>query len=82
MAKVTPDSLTAPHVKAARALLGWTAKDLASECSVSVVTLRRFEAGAAIASDSRAAILDALASHGITFQNGGRPGVRLTPKEG
>ena len=77
MAKVTIENITLPHVKAARALLGWTANDLAQHSDVPAVTVRRYEAGNAIRQSSRQAIYDALVAAGITFQNGGQPGVRL-----
>ena len=81
MAKVTPDTITPEMVKAARALLGWNAAEAAGAMDgVGVTTLRKFESGQDVSAESRKAILDALACHGITLQNGGRPGVRLNAK--
>ncbi len=77
MSKVTGETVTSKHVKAARALLEWTAADLAAECRVAVTTIRRFESGVNIRDGSRQAIFDALIGAGIEFQNGGRPGARL-----
>lgn len=77
MAKITFENMTPEHVKAARAFLNWRAQDLADRCSVSPRTLRAFETGAHIRPASRQAIYDALVDAGMTFQNGGNPGVRL-----
>jgi len=77
MAKVTHESMTTRHVKAARALLEWTAADLARESSVGVTTIRKWEAGTHVRAESVQAIYDALVSAGIAFQNGGQPGARL-----
>ncbi|MEE9271704.1 MAG: helix-turn-helix transcriptional regulator [Robiginitomaculum sp.] len=77
MTIVTSKTVTARHVKAARALLDWTAADLASECRVAVTTIRRFESGVNIRASSRQAIFDAVIEAGIEFQNGGKPGARL-----
>ena len=77
MAEVTSETVTAQHVKAARAFLDWTAADLADKCDVGVATIRRFECGVNIRDGSRQAIFDALIGAGIEFQNGGRPGARL-----
>ena len=77
MAKVNHESITTQHVKAARALLEWTAADLARESSVGVTTIRKWESGTHVRADSVQAIYDALVDAGIAFQNGGKPGVRL-----
>lgn len=80
MTDVTGETITAPHVKAARAFLDWTAADLANKCRVGVATIRRFESGVNIRLESRQAIFDTLTNAGICFQNGGQPGARLMKK--
>lgn len=78
--------LTAAHVRAARALLDWNSERLAKEAEVSHPTVMRLEAARGKLADAGAreatvsAIRQALERAGIEFQNGGRPGVRLTPK--
>ena len=77
MAQVTSENITPAHVKAARALLKWTAADLAQFSNVPAVTVRRFEAGNAIRQGSRAAVYKALTGAGAWFKNGGKPSVGL-----
>ena len=77
MAKVTAETLTPAHAKAARAFLDWTAADLATESGVGAATVRRWESGNSVRKDSVQAIYDALVDACIAFQNGGKPGVRL-----
>jgi len=77
MAKVTVETVTIEHVKAARGLLSWTASDLAIHAKLNAASVRRFESGGRAGSKTRQAIYDALVKAGITFQNGGQPGVRL-----
>lgn len=78
MAKVTALTMTPEHVKAARALLGWSAKDLSDLLDIGVATLRTFESGKDIKPKSREAIFDTLHDHGVRMQNGGEPGVKIT----
>jgi hypothetical protein len=74
------------QIRAARAILGWSAEDLARQSSVSLRTIRRAELSAAHTSMTVAneqAIRRALEAAGIEFidANGGGPGVRLrTPQ--
>ena len=77
MAKVTAETVTPAHVKAARAFLDWTAADLAKNSGIGAATVRRWESGNSIRSESVEAIFDSLKEMGIVFQNGGEPGVRL-----
>lgn len=70
--------------RAARALLDWSAQQLADHASIGVATVRRFESGSVVASSSVEAMIATLAAAGITFiaageasPNGG-DGVRLT----
>lgn len=77
MAAVTAETLTPQHTKAARALLDWTALELAEHCSAGVATVRQFESGKPVRQASREAIYDGLTGAGIVFYNGGQPGARL-----
>jgi hypothetical protein len=75
-------SLVSAQIRAARALVRWSAEDLARESAVSVATIRRAELTDQktlmnVANDL--AIRRALESAGVEFidENGGGPGVRL-----
>jgi transcriptional regulator with XRE-family HTH domain len=71
------------QVRAARALLGWTVRDLAHKAVVSVSTVNSLEGGAgppAINAKKLSAIQATLEAAGIEFLDGGAPGVRLYPK--
>ncbi len=78
MGKVTAQTMTPEHVKAARALLGWSAKELSDLLDIGVATLRTFESGKEVKPHSRAAIYNGLYAHGVRMQNGGEPGVKIT----
>ncbi len=73
--------LTAVHLKAARALLGWSQHTLADKSGVAASTIKRLESvsGALDKADNstRIALYNGLALAGIQFLNGGEPGVRL-----
>ena len=81
--------ITGDQIRAGRALLRWSADDLAREASVGVATIRRFEAISGLPS-GQLRVLDsmkiALEAAGIEFIGtpDDRPGVRLTSprKEG
>jgi len=78
MAKVTGESLTPEHVKAARALLGWNANELSRHCDgIGVATVRNFESGKHIREGSRQAICDCIDAAGVELLNGGRIGARM-----
>ena len=81
MGKVNSTTMKPIHVKAARALLGWSAEEFADILPIGVATLRTFESGKDIKLASRAAIYDALYENGVRMQNGGSPGVRITEPE-
>ena len=74
--------ITAEQIRAARALLRWTADDLAERSGVSWRTIQRLEAATGVP-DSRSKTLQAIRrafeSVGVVFidQNDGGPGVRL-----
>ena len=78
-------SISSELVRAARALLRWEQRDLASASSVSLPTIKRLESkpGPLAAHGSTlAALRKALESAGVEFidENGGGPGVRLRKK--
>ncbi len=72
------------HIKAARALLGWSQEELAEAAGVSIPTVKRLEAAGegplGGAPETGAKLRGALEAAGIEFTNGGTPGVRLVPK--
>ena len=73
------------QIKAARYLLGWTAKELAEACDVSQVTIKRYEASDGILDGRISQLLNiksAFEVAGIEFLGDPieSPGVRLRPK--
>jgi hypothetical protein len=77
-----PPPLTSAQIRAARALIRWSAEDLANHCAVSVTTIRRAElmpSATALTRVNDAVIRQALEKAGVEFidENGGGPGVRL-----
>ena len=74
--------ITGTQIRAARALLGITAQELADAAAVGVATVRRAETADSPATTpaNLKAMQLALESAGVTFidRNGGGPGVRLT----
>jgi ribosome-binding protein aMBF1 (putative translation factor) len=78
--KVGP--LSSAQIRAARALLRWSAQDLARESTLGVNTIRRAEVAedaTALTAANDLTIRRALEAAGIEFidENGGGPGVRL-----
>ena len=78
--------LTSAQIRAARALLRWSAEDLARESAVGVTTIRRAELTESVTSMTKAndlAIRRALVDAGVEFidENGGGPGVRLRKRQ-
>jgi len=72
-------AVTAAQLRAARAFLGWSARDLASRCGVSHSAIARAEkAGGKLSMQGRTlnSILITLENHGIEFL--GDNGVRMT----
>ncbi len=70
------------QIRAARALLGWTAEDLAVHAGISYPTVQRIDATRGLVGGRHATIVAlqrALEDAGIVFiaENGGGPGVRL-----
>jgi len=75
-------TLTSAQIRAARALLRWSAEDLARQSSVGVTTIRRAELTEYQTSMTTAndlAVRHALEGAGVEFidENGGGPGVRM-----
>ena len=75
-------SLTSAQIRAARALLRWSAEDLARESTLGVTTIRRAELSEGETSMTTAndsAVRRTLEAAGVEFidENGGGPGVRL-----
>jgi transcriptional regulator with XRE-family HTH domain len=74
--------LTSFQIRAARALVKWSAEDLARHSSVSLRTIRRAELGdrqTSMTTPNDLAIRRAFELAGVEFidENGGGPGVRL-----
>ena len=75
-------SLTSAQIRAARALLRWSAEDLAQHSVLSVATIRRAELAddeTSMTAANDLAVRRALEAAGVEFidENGGGPGVRL-----
>jgi hypothetical protein len=74
--------ITGAQIRAARALVRWSAEDLAAHSALGIATIRRAEAQDGFATITQAnarAIRLALETAGVDFipENGGGPGVRL-----
>ena len=74
--------LTAAQIRAGRALLRWSAQDLADHSALGVTTIRRAElteTATSMTVSNDLAVRRALESAGVEFidENGGGPGVRL-----
>jgi len=72
--------LTSDQIRAARALLRWSARELAEKAEISLPTVQRLEAAEGIPSTSvktLMAVQAALEAAGVEFTNGDAPGVRL-----
>ena len=78
--------ISSAQLRAARALLRWTALDLAQASSVGVATIRRVEVvdgSIPVTAPNEAALRRALEAAGVEFidENGGGAGVRLRKRE-
>ena len=78
--------LSSELIRAARALLRWEQRDLASASSVSLPTIKRLESKPGIMAahvSTVAALRKALEAAGVEFidENGGGPGVRLRKRQ-
>ena len=72
------------HVRAARALLGWTQEELSARAKVALGTVKRmegFDGPVGARTDTLRRIVAVFEKAGIEFLNDGRPGVRLTKRE-
>ena len=74
--------ISSAQLRAARALLRWSAADLAKASRVGVATIRRVEVidgDIPVTSANEAALRKALETAGVEFidENGGGPGVRI-----
>jgi transcriptional regulator with XRE-family HTH domain len=74
--------LTSAQIRAARALLRWSAEDLARQTLLSVATIRRAElteGSTSMTATNDLAVRRALEAAGVEFidEDGGGPGVRL-----
>jgi hypothetical protein len=83
---MSPPPLTSAQIRAARALIRWSAEDLANHCAVSVTTIRRAElmpSATALTRVNDHVIRQALEKAGVEFidENGGGPGVRLCQQQ-
>ncbi|MDU8946169.1 helix-turn-helix domain-containing protein [Ovoidimarina sediminis] len=71
----------AAQIRAARALIGWSQKDLAEALGVSTMTIKRAEGSGKPAAppETLGAIRTRLEAEGVVFidRNGGGPGARL-----
>jgi len=79
-------ALTASQIRAARALLRWSAEDLAERSAVGVATIRRAEVSedeTSLTIPNDSAIRTSLEAAGVEFidENGGGPGVRLRKRQ-
>jgi transcriptional regulator with XRE-family HTH domain len=78
--------ITASQIRAARALVRWSARELGEKAGLSLPTIQRIEAAEGVPSTSAKsldAIQRALEAAGVAFiaENGGGPGVRLRERE-
>jgi predicted transcriptional regulator len=75
--------ITGRHIRAARALLGWTQGELAKKSRVALGTLRRMEGGDGPVSsrtETLTRIVVTLEKASVEFVDDGKPGVRLNPQ--
>jgi transcriptional regulator with XRE-family HTH domain len=72
MAKLTPEAC-----RAARAILKWSVRDLASQAGIAFSTVHLFEKGAAVREESKAKIIAAFAAELVEITNGEGTGARL-----
>lgn len=71
--------LTGPACRAARALLGWSMRDLRAKSGVALATVQKIEAGGDFYSSTGDKLIATFAAHGVEILNGDSPGARLRP---
>ena len=72
--------LTSDQIRAARALVRWSARELAEHAGLSLPTIQRIEAAKGLPSTSVKTLMSIKATlerAGVEFTNGDAPGVRL-----
>ena len=70
------------HLRAARALLGWTQDELSTKAKVALGTIKRmesFDGPVGARTDTVRQVVAVLENAGIEFLNGELPGVRMKP---
>ena len=82
MNKSSPKGLSSAQIRAGRALIRWSAEDLARSSAVGLTTIRRAELtqeATSLTAANDLAIRRALEAAGVEFidENGGGPGVRF-----
>jgi hypothetical protein len=78
-------AISGAQVRAARAMVGWTARALAKKAIAPMFTLEWIEGDGKLTNSDRkalAAIQSELEAAGIEFLSGPAPGLRLHPKSG
>jgi predicted transcriptional regulator len=76
-------TITGRHIRAARALLGWTQSELRRKAKVALGTIQRmedFDGPVAARTETLGRIVAVLEKAGVEFLNEERPGVRLGKK--
>ena len=84
--KIVKRLITSDQIRAARALLNWSANDLADASKVGIATIRRFEIQHGVPSGQvriLESLINALEHAGVEFIGSpeDRPGVRLITKK-
>lgn len=83
----TSKSLTSAQIRAARALIRWSAEDLSRATALSITTIRRAELTekeTSLTAANELAVRRALEAAGVEFieeNGGGGPGVRLKKRQ-
>jgi transcriptional regulator with XRE-family HTH domain len=75
--------ISGAQIRAARAFLGWTVKELAEKSNVGISTIQRIENAIGPPNtlvSNLAAIQSTLEAAGIEFTNGDAPGIRMRGK--
>jgi predicted transcriptional regulator len=76
-------SIYGRHIRAARALLGWTQEDLCKKARVALGTVKRmegFDGPVGARTDTLRRIVTVFEKAGVEFLNDDKPGVRLVKR--